>query len=259
MYTKTSWVARVGTALNRFLKSNESSGSVELTADPTGVSTAGTPFTADNMNKIEQGIYDAHVGLDNNGLIDNTRINQDVRTTANPTFANSTIAGHNIDSELDTLNGRVNQGVKTTDSPTFASINTGHGANELYAMNQNVRTTDQVTFATVNTGQGATEVHLMNQNLRTTDSPTFAKLKLTTSTYGSQSIGKLGTWVVPVGIYIFPYTKRTSIEIWDGSSWVVNGESSTEFMQGVIISDGSNIRIKNTLDSIITIHYRKFS
>ena len=43
-----------------------------------------------------------------------------------------------------------NQGVKTTDSPTFATVNTGQGANELYAMNQNVRTTDSPTFATVN-------------------------------------------------------------------------------------------------------------
>ena len=40
-----------------------------------------------------------------------------------------------------------NQGVKTTDSPTFATINTGHGANELYPMNQAVRTTDSPTFA----------------------------------------------------------------------------------------------------------------
>ena len=176
MYTKTNWVARVGTALNRFLKTNETSTEVELTNDPTGVTTAGTPFTVANMNKIEEGIYDAHVGLDNNGLIDNTRINQDVRTTASPTFANATIAGHNIDSELDTLNGRVNQGVKTTDSPTFATVNTGQGANELYPMNQGVRTTDSPTFATINTGPGATEVHLMNQNLRTTDSVHFANL-----------------------------------------------------------------------------------
>ncbi len=121
-YVKTSWVARVGTALNRFLKTNETSTEVELTNDPTGVTIAGTPFTVANMNKIEDGIYDAHVGLDNNGLIDNTRINQDVRTTASPTFANATISGHIIDSELDTLNGRVNQGVKTTDSPTFAKL-----------------------------------------------------------------------------------------------------------------------------------------
>jgi hypothetical protein len=57
-------------------------------------------------------------------------MNQNVRTTDSPTFANATIAGHNIDSELDTLNGRVNQGVKTTDSPTFASINTTNGPNK---------------------------------------------------------------------------------------------------------------------------------
>ena len=56
MYSKTTWVARVGTALNRFLKSNETDNSVELTNDPTGVSTAGTPFTVANMNKIEEGI-----------------------------------------------------------------------------------------------------------------------------------------------------------------------------------------------------------
>jgi hypothetical protein len=41
----------------------------------------------------------------------------------------------------------MNQNVRTTDAVTFATINTGHGANELYAMNQNVRTTDSVTFA----------------------------------------------------------------------------------------------------------------
>lgn len=59
-YSKTNWIARVGTALNRFLKTNESDTSVELTNDPSGVTTPGTPFTAANMNKIEQGIYDSH-------------------------------------------------------------------------------------------------------------------------------------------------------------------------------------------------------
>ena len=138
MYTRTNWVARVGTALNRFLKTNETSTEVELTNDPTGVTTAGTPFTVANMNKIEDGIYDAHVVLDNN-------INQDVKTTASPTFANATIAGHNIDSELDTLNGRVNQGVRTTDSPTFASVNTGFGANEVFKVSR-----ETIDFGAVN-------------------------------------------------------------------------------------------------------------
>ena len=221
-YTKTSWVARVGTALNRFLKANESSASVELTADPTGVSTAGTPFTADNMNKIEQGIYDAHEALDANGL-----------SAATP---------------------RINQGVKTTDSPTFATVNTGQGANELYAMNQNVRTTDAVTFSSVNTGHGANELYPMNQAVRTTDSPTFAKLTLTTSTYGTQDIAGNGSWVVPVGIYMFPLTTDILVEIWSGSDWIGNRAAS-----GALISDGSNIRINNEANPTRTIFYRKFS
>ena len=47
-----------GTALNRFLKTNETSTEVNLPTIPTGVTTAGTPFTVANMNKIEEGIYD---------------------------------------------------------------------------------------------------------------------------------------------------------------------------------------------------------
>ena len=41
----------------------------------------------------------------------------------------------------------MNQNVRTTDAVTFATVNTGHGANELYAMNQNVRTSDSVVFS----------------------------------------------------------------------------------------------------------------
>ena len=169
MYIKTSWVARVGTALNRFLKTNETSTEVELTNDPTGVTTAGTPFTVANMNKIEQGIYDAHVTADAN---------------ASNLLAN------------------VNQGVKTTDSPTFA------------------------------------------------------KLTLTTSTYGSQSIGSEGTWVVPAGIYAFLSSPTISVQMQnDGGSW-----ADAMQIQGVLISDGSNIRLKNNnSQSAITIPYRKFS
>ena len=49
--------------------------------------------------------------------------------------------------DIVTLEGRVNQSVKTDASPTFVAVNTGQGANELYAMNQNVRTADSPTFA----------------------------------------------------------------------------------------------------------------
>jgi hypothetical protein len=59
-YTKTNWVPRQGTNLNKFTKSAESSTSVILVNSPDAVSQAGTPFSVENMNKIEQGILGAH-------------------------------------------------------------------------------------------------------------------------------------------------------------------------------------------------------
>jgi hypothetical protein len=62
-YTKTVWKDLVAAVKNKFAKSEETSGSVRLTFAPEGVSQQGTPFSAENMNKIEQGIADAHQGL----------------------------------------------------------------------------------------------------------------------------------------------------------------------------------------------------
>jgi len=59
-YEKTVWKARQGSGLNRFVKSQETGVSVVLENAPYEVSEPGTPFSADNMNHIEQGIHDAH-------------------------------------------------------------------------------------------------------------------------------------------------------------------------------------------------------
>ncbi len=120
---------------------------------------------------------------------------------------------------------------------------------------QNLRTTDNVNFNTVNTGHGANELYAMNQNVRTTDSPTFAKLKLTTSTYGSQTIAGNGSWVVPVGIYQIVSINMSSlhIQIYNGSTWLFGSHI------GAVISDGSNVKIVNELSDTLTLHYRKFS
>ncbi len=127
MYTKTSWVARVGTALNRFLKTNETSTEVELTNDPTGVTTAGTPFTVANMNKIEQGIYDAHVVLDNN-------INQGVKTTDSPYFANMNPPVDNNDASMPSVGiGGFSYAVDSTSTQdAYPSITIGGGGTWVY-------------------------------------------------------------------------------------------------------------------------------
>ncbi len=59
-----------------------------------------------------------------------------------------------------------------------ATLNTGQGANELYAMNQNVRSSDAVVFTTVNTGQGANELYGMDQAVKTNSNVTFADLQV---------------------------------------------------------------------------------
>lgn len=58
-YVKTTWVDRIVQFANRYTKANETSTSVDLTSNPGTVTTAGTPISAANLNKIEQGIADA--------------------------------------------------------------------------------------------------------------------------------------------------------------------------------------------------------
>lgn len=56
--------------------------------------------------------------------------------------------------------------------------NSGTLATTSQLPNQAVDTTSAVTFATVNTGQGANELYAMNQNVQSSDTPTFAGLQL---------------------------------------------------------------------------------
>jgi hypothetical protein len=62
-YTKTNWIAPEGTFLARFAKQNETSTSVELIPAPVFTNTP-TPFSVEHMNKIEEGIFQAHQKLD---------------------------------------------------------------------------------------------------------------------------------------------------------------------------------------------------
>jgi hypothetical protein len=116
--------------------------------------------------------------------------------------------------------------------------------------------TGPISGATVNTGQGANKLYAMNQNLRTTDNVSFSKLNLTASTYGSQDIAGNGVWIMPVGIYQMARAASDSaiyIEVYYGSDWIGFGDI------GTVISDGSSVRMRNSLSSTQTVHYRKFS
>ena len=62
-YTPHVWVPRLGSNLNRFTKANETATSVDLTNAPEIVTQAGTPFSTDIMNEMEEGITDANAGI----------------------------------------------------------------------------------------------------------------------------------------------------------------------------------------------------
>ena len=155
-YSKTTWIARVGTALNRFLKTNEDAGSVELTNDPTGITTAGTPFTVANMNNIETGIKDNDDRSLANEADNDT---QDTAIGLNTTHRASDGKNHS-----DVVLNNTHRGL--TDNPHSVDKD-----------DLDLGTTDDVTFGTVNTGQGANELYDMDQNVKTTNSPTFVQVK----------------------------------------------------------------------------------
>jgi hypothetical protein len=62
-YTKTVWQERIAEDNNRFIASGAVTGEIFLANKPANVTQAGTPFSVENMNKMEQGISDAHQGI----------------------------------------------------------------------------------------------------------------------------------------------------------------------------------------------------
>lgn len=130
------------------------------------------------------------------------------------------------------------------------TLDTGQGANELYAMNQNVRTTDSPTFASVNTGQGANELYAMNQNVRTTDSVEFSHISPNSVTVSLLVVNADSTLLLPKGIYMLSLSsvsesESISIEMKNSvGSWVAFQRLSAALI--TVISDGVSVRFSNS-------------
>jgi hypothetical protein len=113
-YTKIDWKDKAVEYPRRYNLIEEADGKVTLIPAPGEVTQEATPLNAENLNHMEQGIADAHEGLE--GKADTTHGHKAATTTA-AGFLSPTDK-----SKLDTLDGRVNQGVKSTDSPEFAGL-----------------------------------------------------------------------------------------------------------------------------------------
>lgn len=67
-YNTTTWQDRIVEFPNRYDKTNESAQSVTLSLNPGTVTQTGTPVNAGNLNKIEEGIYNAQLMLYMGGM-----------------------------------------------------------------------------------------------------------------------------------------------------------------------------------------------
>jgi len=121
--------------------------------------------------------------------------------------------------------------------------------------------TGAISGASLNTGQGANKLYAMNQNLRTTDSPTFSTLGFASlnpgnSTETSIQLSAGGSQVLPKGAYaILIDNTWVYCQMKYDSDWInIFGKPS-----GFVISDGVNFRLLNTSSALpITTIIRKW-
>ena len=103
-------------------------------------------------------------------------LNQGVATTDSVTFNNVSATLNSIDYSSLTQT-EVNQ-IANINAVTISNTQWGYLGN----LDQSLTTASAVTFATLNTGQGANELYAMDQNVRSTDSVDFENLDLTATT-----------------------------------------------------------------------------
>ncbi len=107
-----------------------------------------------------------------------------------------------------------------------------------------------VVGSTIDTGQGANELYAMNQNVRTTDNLTFNNLTINgsyspgASTLVSLSYDTSGV-LIPIGVYQIPHTGSDVVQVqqWNGSSWVLVMANGTLRGPNMVFSDGVNMRL----------------
>ena len=114
MYTKTDWVEREGVNKNKFTVSQDTGTTFLLDNTPDEITAEGTPFSTDNMNKIEEGIYQAHEAV---AAEAQSRIQSDIDTL--------NAAREHTDNEAERIDARID-GVETGKTDKVANATAGN-------------------------------------------------------------------------------------------------------------------------------------
>lgn len=167
------------------------------------------------------------------------------------------------------------QGVGTTDTPTFAAINTGQGDVECYYMNQNVRTSDAVSFGSISASAAITSGGLLlaNSAARITSGDLDIDSGDINATSGTAYVGALNSsgaitptrtitssWTISsfsaetpsAGLYFIAEGTGVEWQMYANSAWRYVGNG------GMLITDGSLVRVYNAGGNSVTVYYHKF-
>jgi hypothetical protein len=206
--------------------SGTSSGAVGSTGGSTGTSSlylekgknlsdVPTPATARTNLGLGTGDSPTFAGLTVNGSIS---------VTGNVDGRDVSADGADLDELYTTIGlsaltaSEVNQ-LENIGSTTISATQWGY----LGVLDQNLRTTDAVTFSTVDTGQGANELYAMNQDVQTTDDVTFNGLTANGTADLNSTLNVQGVLTTQDNILDDGFS-----EGWSGTNWRIKADGSAE-------------------------------
>jgi hypothetical protein len=152
-------------------------------------------------------------------------VNGSISVTGNVDGRDVSADGANLDELYTTIGlsaltaSEVNQ-LENIGSTTISATQWGY----LGVLDQNLRTTDAVTFSTVDTGQGANELYAMNQDVQTTDNVTFNGLTANGAADLNSTLNVQGVLTTQDNILDDGFS-----EGWSGTNWRIKADGSAEF------------------------------
>ena len=182
------------------------------------------------------------------------RTNLGLGSGDSPTFAGLTVDGLVVEDEVRTLQSDVIENHLEIESLQDNKVEKG----QLFpdGDEQALGSGDAVTFSTVNTGQGANELYAMNQNVRTTDSPTFDGLTSTDTIITDEIDTTSITWNVstlewdadPSEKFNNPVFIGTSLDVDNGINADQHIYAGTYLKADTYLEVGTSATIGTTLD-----------
>lgn len=158
-YSKTTWFDKIVQFPFRYTKSSETSTQVTLQHDYGTITNAGTPVNATNLNKLEQGVYDAHVTADSAlslATTANTTANAAIpKGTSNTTTAFVKTLIQNTDTrtvELIYTNGTLTQVLEKDGSTVVKTTNLNYTSGTLTSVVEIVGSTTTTTTLNYTSG-----------------------------------------------------------------------------------------------------------